>query len=58
MFGRIMVISDGSEASKKAAKAGVSPAKTFGGKVLAVYVADAVRLANLHGQGQLCWKSH
>lgn len=52
MFGRIMVISDGSEASKKAATAGVSLAKTFGGKVLAVYVADAVRLANLSGCGE------
>ncbi len=52
MFVGIMVILDGSEASRKAAKAGVSLAKTFGGKVFAVYIADAVRLAYMSGCGE------
>ncbi|VVB71606.1 Universal stress protein [uncultured archaeon] len=43
MFQKILIATDGSENSKRAAKAGIEIAKNFGGKVTALFVADPRR---------------
>lgn len=43
MFEKILIASDGSEHSKRAAKAGVELAKLSGGNVIALYVVDVNR---------------
>lgn len=52
MYERIAVLADGSEASRKAAKESIRLARLSGGSILAVYVADATRLAHLAGCGE------
>lgn len=47
MFERIMVATDGSQTSEKAAKVAVDLASLSGGRILAVYVADTGRLSHL-----------
>jgi nucleotide-binding universal stress UspA family protein len=47
MFERVMIATDGSKTSEKAAKIGIDLAKLSGGKVTAVYVADTGRLSHL-----------
>ena len=49
MIKEIMVATDGSETSKKAAKVGIETARRSGGRVTAVYVVDVFRLAHLPG---------
>ncbi len=49
MFEKIMIATDGSEASKNAAILGVNMASISCANVTAVYVVDIHRLANLHG---------
>jgi nucleotide-binding universal stress UspA family protein len=49
MFKRIMIATDGSETSERAAKVGVGLASLSGGEVTAVYVVDVIRLARLPG---------
>jgi len=43
MFEKILIATDGSEHSKRAAKAGVELAKLSGGNVIALYVVDVNR---------------
>ena len=43
MFEKILIATDGSENSKRAVKAGIEIAKTFGGNVTALFVADPRR---------------
>jgi nucleotide-binding universal stress UspA family protein len=43
LFENILIATDGSENSKRAVKAGIEIAKTFGGKVTALFVADPRR---------------
>ncbi len=47
MFEKIMVATDGSEHSERAAKMGIEIAKLSGGTVTAVYVADVIRNSHL-----------
>ncbi len=47
MFERILIATDGSETSDKAAKVGVEIARISGGRVTVVYVADTGRLSHL-----------
>jgi len=47
MFERILIATDGSETSDKAAKVGVEIARISGGRVIVAYVADTGRLSHL-----------
>ena len=47
MFERILIATDGSENSERAAKFGIELAKLAGGKLIAMYVADISRMAHL-----------
>ncbi|MBN1324506.1 MAG: universal stress protein [Methanotrichaceae archaeon] len=47
MFERILIATDGSETSDKAARVGVEIARISGGRVTVVYVADTGRLSHL-----------
>ncbi|NYT02510.1 MAG: universal stress protein [Methanosarcinales archaeon] len=47
MFEKIMIATDGSDTSEKAAKVGVDLARISGGKVFVIYVADTGRLSHL-----------
>ncbi len=49
MFEKIMIATDGSDASKMAAVLGVNLARQLCGRITAVYVVDIHRLVNLHG---------
>jgi nucleotide-binding universal stress UspA family protein len=49
MFDRVMIATDGSDPSYHAAKLGVEIARVSGGQVVAVYVVDVPRLAQLPG---------
>jgi nucleotide-binding universal stress UspA family protein len=49
MMKKIMIATDGSETSKKAAKVGIEIARRSQGSVTAVYVIDVFRLAHLPG---------
>lgn len=53
MLKKIMIATDGSEASRKAARAGVEIARAFCSEVIAVYVVDTQRLKSLHGYASL-----
>ena len=53
MFNKIMIATDGSEASRHAANLGIGLAKCSGGKVIAVYVVDMQRLVQIHGYTSL-----
>jgi nucleotide-binding universal stress UspA family protein len=47
MFERILIATDGSENSERAAKFGIELAKLAGSKLIAMYVADISRMAHL-----------
>jgi nucleotide-binding universal stress UspA family protein len=47
MFEKILIATDGSEYSEKAAKAGVELAKVSGGTVTAIYITDTSRMSHL-----------
>ena len=47
MFERIMIATDGSKHSERAAKWGIELAKCSGGTIITVYVADTGRLSHL-----------
>jgi nucleotide-binding universal stress UspA family protein len=47
MFEKILVATDGSEHSERAARMGVQMAKLSGGTVIAIYVADTSRMSHL-----------
>jgi nucleotide-binding universal stress UspA family protein len=47
MFEKILIATDGSEQSEKAARAGVELAKLSGGTVTAIYIADTSRMSHL-----------
>ncbi|HOT06847.1 MAG: Universal stress protein [Methanosaeta sp. PtaB.Bin039] len=47
MFEKIIIATDGSETSEKAAQAGIELARAQGAKVVALYVADTGRLSHL-----------
>lgn len=49
MFKKIMIASDGSETSYKAARLGLDLARTHGSEVVVVYVVDVNRLIHLPG---------
>ncbi len=49
MIKEIMVATDGSETSERAAKVGIDIARRSGGRVTAIYVVDVFRLAHLPG---------
>ena len=49
MLDKIMIATDGSDASRHAARLAISLAKQSAGKVIAVYVVDIQRLAHLPG---------
>jgi nucleotide-binding universal stress UspA family protein len=49
MIKEIMIATDGSETSERAAKVGIEIARRSGGRVTAVYVVDVFRLAHLPG---------
>jgi nucleotide-binding universal stress UspA family protein len=49
MIKEIMIATDGSEMSERAAKVGIEIARRSGGRVTAVYVVDVFRLAHLPG---------
>jgi nucleotide-binding universal stress UspA family protein len=49
MMKEIIIATDGSETSEKAAKVGIETACRSGGRVTAVYVVDVFRLAHLPG---------
>lgn len=49
MFEKIIIATDGSDPSYKAAEQGVEIARLSGGKVVAVYVVDVHRLAQMPG---------
>jgi nucleotide-binding universal stress UspA family protein len=53
MLDKIMIATDGSEASEHAADLGIGLAKSSAGKVIAVYVVDIQRLVQLHGYATL-----
>lgn len=52
MFEKIIVATDGSETSRKAAISAIEIAKLTGSIVIAVYVADVIRLAYPSGCGE------
>jgi len=52
MFEKIIVATDGSDTSLNAAISGIGIAKLCGSKVIAVYVADVIRLAYLSSCGE------
>jgi nucleotide-binding universal stress UspA family protein len=47
MFEKILIATDGSEYSEKAARAGVELAKLSGGTVTAIYIADTSKMRHL-----------
>jgi nucleotide-binding universal stress UspA family protein len=47
MFEKILIATDGSQHSEKAAKIGVELARLSGGRIIAVYVADTTRMSHL-----------
>jgi nucleotide-binding universal stress UspA family protein len=47
MFEKILIATDGSEYSEKAARAGVELAKLSGGSVTALYIADTSKMSHL-----------
>ncbi|MCJ7443996.1 MAG: universal stress protein [Methanotrichaceae archaeon] len=47
MFEKILIATDGSEHSERAAKFGIELAKLSGGKLIAMYIADISRMAHL-----------
>jgi nucleotide-binding universal stress UspA family protein len=47
MFEKILIATDGSKHSERAAKVGIEIAKLSGGKVISVYVADTSRMSHL-----------
>jgi nucleotide-binding universal stress UspA family protein len=47
MFEKILIATDGSEHSEKAARAGVELAKLAGGSVTALYIADTSKMSHL-----------
>jgi nucleotide-binding universal stress UspA family protein len=49
MFKRIMIATDGSETSERAAKLGIEIARLSRGKVTSIYVVDILRLSHLPG---------
>lgn len=49
MFNKIMIASDGSETSYKAARLGLELARSHGSEVVVVYVVDVNRLIHLPG---------
>ncbi len=49
MLSKVMIATDGSEASRNAADLGINLAKLSAGKIIAVYVVDTPRLVQLHG---------
>ncbi len=49
MIKKIIIATDGSETSQKAARVGIETARLSGGRVTAVYVVDVFRLAHLPG---------
>lgn len=53
LFDKIMIATDGSEASRHAADLGIGLARCSSGKVTAVYVVDMQRLVQLHGYTSL-----
>jgi len=53
LLNKIMIATDGSDASRHAADLGIGLAKRSAGKVIAVYVVDIERLANLPGYATL-----
>jgi len=61
MFDKIIIATDGSAFSYLAAKQGVEIARMSGGQVVAVYVVDVPRLAQLPGYAGIagtkdsCW---
>ncbi len=53
MIKKVMIATDGSEASRRAARAGLEIARAFCSEVTAVYVVDTQRLKGLHGYASL-----
>ena len=53
MIKKIMIATDGSDASRKAAIAGVEIARAFCSEVTSVYVVDTHRLKSLYGYASL-----
>jgi len=53
MLDKIMIATDGSEASRHAASLGISLAEHSGGKIIAVYVVDMQRIGHLPGYATL-----
>jgi nucleotide-binding universal stress UspA family protein len=53
LFDKIMVATDGSDASRHASDLGIALAKRLEGKVIAVYVLDIQRLVQLHGYASM-----
>jgi len=49
MIKEVMIATDGSETSERAAKVGIDIARRSGGRVTAIYVVDVFRLARLPG---------
>ncbi len=49
MIKEVMIATDGSETSERAAKVGIDIARRSGGRVTAIYVVDVFRLAHLPG---------
>ena len=47
MFEKILVATDGSKHSEKAARVGIEVAKLSGGKITAIYVADTSKMSHL-----------
>ena len=47
MFENVLIATDGSKHSERAAKIGIEIAKLSGGKVISVYVADTSRMSHL-----------
>lgn len=47
MFEKILIATDGSEYSEKAARAGVELAKLSGGTITAIYITDTSRMSHL-----------
>lgn len=53
MIKKIMIATDGSDASRKAAMTGLEIARAFCSEVTSVYVVDTHRLKSLHGYASL-----
>ena len=53
MIKEVMIATDGSETSEKAAKVGIETACRSGGRITVVYVVDVFRLAHLPGYAAL-----